>query len=463
LSLLAGAACVAALLVAGWWPMRAWAPGLAGPTLTGRMSVAFALGAAIAGLVLVLLSALGMPAHPAVLGVLALGSALLLRGRPGAEPAAPASPAATADPAGGVARLPRGFAALLLVVALVSTGASVGLPFRSDGSKFWAPRARDLAEVGAAHAPSLHDPGRLGVHRNYPLLVPALMAPAFTLSPPDAVAGPKLVLAALTLALLGVLAVQLLRCGARGGLLLLVFATLPFLVGTDVRESAVSGGFVDSAEALFLLLVVAGAEALRRGAAQGADRTLLVTGLFGAALASTKLEGAAELGLVAIAWLLTGPLRRPVLPWLALVLLLWVPTLVIRAGASPEEAGFTAESLTDGSTLLARGVPVLAGVGSLLLDVSCFGLLPPLVLLWLLPRAGAPEARGTRTFALWLLAGAAGFLLVSYLATTMHTGRHIHTSAHRLAWHWLPALALLAARVRADGGERPASPARVPS
>jgi hypothetical protein len=284
------------------------------------------------------------------------------------------------------------------------------------------------------------------------------MAPAFALSPPDAASGPKLVLAALNLALIGVLAAQLLRCGARGRMLLLVCMTLPFLVGTDVRESAVSGGFVDSAEALFLLVVVIGAEALRRGAGAvaepaGASQALVLTGLCGAALVSTKLEGAAELAIVALAWLFTGPVRAPVVRCLLLAALLSLPTLLIRSGVSADEVGFTAENLTDGSTLTARGVPVLAGLGGMLLDVSCFGLLPPLLLLWLLPRApGAPE-RGTRAFALWLLAGAAGFLLMSYLATTMHAGRHIHTSAHRLAWHWLPALAFLAARVRA-GGER---------
>ena len=77
---------------------------------------------------------------------------------------------------------------------------------------------------------------------------------------------------------------------------------------------------------------------------------------------------------------------------------------------------------------------------------------PLLLLLWLLPQAAGP-ARATRCFALWLLVGAVVFLMLSYLATNMQAARHIQTSAHRLAWHWLPALAWLVAQLRA--GEAP--------
>jgi len=319
-------------------------------------------------------------------------------------------------------------------VALLGTGAAAGTPFRSDGSKFWAPKARELARFGAREAPSLHDPLRLGVHREYPLLVPALLAPVFAASPPDATSGAKLVLAALQLALLGSLTTLLRREGAAGLLLLAAVGSVPLLVRLDVRESLVAGGYADGADALFLLGLVACVARLRESGGRG---TLVAGALFAGALASCKLEGAVELLVVLGAWAICGPRRSRLLPLVLGALVLTLPTLVLRAGVAADEPGFRLEHLLDGQALLARLPPVALGIARLLLDASCFGLL----LLLLALRLAQPG----QGFARWLALGAVALLLASYLATTMDAARHMQTSAHRLAWHWLPALALLLA------------------
>jgi hypothetical protein len=119
-----------------------------------------------------------------------------------------------------------------------------------------------------------------------------------------------------------------------------------------------------------------------------------------------------------------------------------VPTILLRAGVAPDEPGFEPARLLAGDVLGARGLPVVAGVARLALDASCLGLLPALVAVQL--------ARPGQRFGRLVAAGAVAFLLLSYLATTMDAQRHMQTSAHRLAWHWLPALVLLAAAARPD-------------
>ena len=421
MSLAAGALLVALLVAAGWWPSRALLPWLAGGGIATRLSAACACGAALTGLVQVALGLFGVPAGWAAPGVLAALSLLA-----GARVAVATAP----EPL-----LPRGLAALLLAVGLLGTGAAVGTPFRSDGSKFWAPKARELARVGASEAPTLHDAARLGVHREYPLLVPSLLAPVFAVSPPDATSGPKLVLAALQLALLGLLAATLRRHGARGLVLLAAVGSAPLLVLLDVRESAVSGGYVDGADALFLLGVVACIARLRAGDATRG--TAAAAALFGGALLSTKVEGAVELGIVLAACALCRPWRPVLLPLAAGALALAVPTILLRAGVAPDEPGFEPARLLAGDVLAARALPVAAGVARLALEASCLGLLPALLAVQL--------ARPGQAFGRLIAAGAVAFLLLSYLATTMDSQRHMQTSAHRVAWHWLPALTLLAA------------------
>jgi len=477
-SLAVGMICVAAWVVAGWWPMRTWGAALAGPRWYGRVALACALGAAITGLVQVLLSACGIAAGAVVPCALAALSLLCHRRGRARQPIVEATP-------GGVVALrqqiepglPAWLAALLVGVALVSLAAAAGTPFRSDGSKFWAPKARELSQVGAREAPSLHDPARLGVHRGYPLLVPVLLAPVFALSPPDATAGPKFALGALGLALLGVLAVLLPRCGTRGFVLLAAFAAMPLLTSLDVRESAAASGFVDGVDALFLLLLVVAVERLREsqeqhgtaraGSGAGAaalvdlraDSGLALAALAGAALASTKLEGAVEAVIVFGAAWAVGPRRGALLAAGGAALLLAVPTLVIAAGVTPAEPGFSLARLADPALWQARLLPVLTGLLGLLVDVSSFGLLPLLLVVLACGRDGASAAapvtadtacrhaaRRRQLLGLLLGGGALTFVLVSYLSTNMQAERHIDTSAHRLLWHWLPAVTWLVAR-----------------
>jgi hypothetical protein len=337
---------------------------------------------------------------------------------------------------------------LLLVVAAVSIGAAVGTPFSADGVRIWSAKSRDLALDGASLAPSLHDPDRFGVHRAYPLLVPALLAPAFAWSGPDAAAGPKLVLAALNAAIIGVACALLRRSGPRGLGLLAALVTVPILASLEVRESAVSGGYADSTDALFLLLAVVGLQRLQ--AADRPGQPALLMAVAGAALISTKLEGGAELLIALTAAFLAGWRRAWALGGAALAVLLATPTFVIKAGVVAGDEGFDLALLLEPQALLARAVPVATGLFGLAIDASSFGLLPLLLLAWLLPRvppsAPAPQ-RALRAFTLWTVAGALGFLALAYLTTGMVPGRHIYTSAHRLAWHWLPALTWLVAQL----------------
>jgi hypothetical protein len=438
LSLWVGALFVLSMTAAGWWPMLRLAGAWAGPSRLERGSVALALGAAATGLCQLALSAAGVPSAAVVPATLAAASLLLCRFAPGeVQPAEPAAPLAA------------WVRVLLLAVALVSLGAAIGAPFSADGVRIWAAKSRDLALAGASEAPSLHDPERFGVHRRYPLLVPSLLAPVFAHAPPDAAAGPKLVLAALNLALVGVLSALLRRCGPRGLALLPAAASAPFLLNLEVRESAVAGGYADSTDALFLLLVVAALLRLRSEVRPA--RALLLLGLTGAALLSTKLEGGVELLIALAAATLAGGRRGAVLGGGALALLLSAPTLLIRAGVAAGDEGFDLSSLIEIPVLLARAVPVASGLAGLLVDASSFALLPALLLLWLLQRApdGPPTAqqRAVRAFGLWVIAGALAFLAVAYLTTWMIPSRHVYTSAHRLAWHWLPALAVVVARL----------------
>jgi hypothetical protein len=338
--------------------------------------------------------------------------------------------------------LPRLLAALLLIVAVVGTTASAGLPFRSDGGKFWAPRARALGLVGATDAPNLHNPARLAYHREYPLLVPVLLAPVFTATAQDATAGPKLMLAALQLALLAVMASLLGREGRHGRWLLVAFATMPLLVSLDVRESGVAGGFVDGVLALLLLMLVAAVQRVRLGQDNGRGVALSI--LLGAALVATKSEGVAALAILCVAWFLVGPRRTPVWAVLAGAAVLSLPTLLIQADVVPDPPGFELGRLLDPGVLHARALPVAAGLAGQLFNVSAFGLAPlALVVAWF----GGGKAASTRSRAWlgWMVLGVCAFLALSYLTTNMQAARHIHTSAHRLIWQWLPAATWLLA------------------
>jgi len=441
-SLAAGLAIVALLVATGWGPAaRQPASGVA-----GRLARAFAWGAAIVGLVQLALGVLGVRAGlaaPLVLG--GAGLAAAWRGRGTAR-------RARVDEARSGLVAPRALWTVALACLLVGASATAGLPLRADGRTFWAPKARELSRVPAAEAPMLRDPTRLAMHRDYPLLVPALLAPAFGLAPDDAQAGPKLVLYAFVAAGAVLLVDRLGRGGARAQALALAFVTMPILVRTEVRESIAVAGYVDAPLALFVLMLVDAVDRWRMGALAGGasarptpavDRAGAC--LFGAACVATKLEGATALAVVATAWALAGPRRLPVLGVVAAAIVLASPSIALVQGVPADNAIVERGWLTDPSVWTARIVPVVAGLLGLLVDASRFALLP-LLLVTCWPRG--PR----RAFCSWMALGLLAVMALAYVGTTMHVGRHVYTSAHRLAFQWLPALVLLAGLAARDEG-----------
>lgn len=431
MSLAVGVGIVLLQLAIGWWPATRLGASLVGDRI-GRMGLALILGGAITGVVQVAVLACDRPATIAVPAALAVGSLLgllLTRSRPAVGRAAPP--------------LPRLLLALLGVVLVLSTSAAVGLPFTSDGTKFWAPRARELMQTGALSAPSLHDDSRLAFHRDYPLLVPALLAPAFAHSPPDAMTGPKLVLHSALIGMLLLVCSRLGAAGRRGWWLAAALLVVPAWTKVEVRESAVAAGYVDATLAGLLVVLVLCVEALRSPGVTRRAAPLLLGCLSAGALASTKLEGGVAALIVLVAWGLSRPrdLGRVAL-LLTGAAVISAPTWYLRTVVLPGESALVMEFLTDPTQLLARSLPVLAGVGGRLLDTSAFGLLP-LLLLALGGTALARDGVRRHAFIVWLVLGVAGFLLVAYLGTSMTVDRHIYTSCHRLVLQWLPALALL--------------------
>lgn len=418
----------------GWLPARLLMPVERGLL---RAAAAVALGGAITGLVQVALSAVGVPSLSISVVVLAVGSLLLARlgaWRPAVMQAAPP--------------FPRALLAVIVAVALVSSAVAWGHPFKGDGGKFWGPRARELSRDAAVSAPALHDELRLAFHREYPLLVPALLAPAFAHSSQDAHAGPKLLLHGFTLSLLLLGAAQVARAGARGPLLALLLVSVPAFTSLDLRESAVAGGYMDAVAALYLLLVV-GAVQRMRASEPGLGAAALLA-LSGAALVGTKLEGAVELLIILVAWALCGPRRRALLPACAALAVLVVPGAWLQWGVIADPSG------TDLSLLSAWGsrLPkLLLGLGAALIDVSALGLLPLALLLSCLQQRGQRDSRQglwPLSFGATLALGLLAFLTLVYLTTLMALDRHLYTSLHRLLLHWLPAFALLAASRRGE-------------
>ncbi|MCB9896510.1 MAG: hypothetical protein H6825_00775 [Planctomycetes bacterium] len=459
MSVASGVFALALLVATGWWPMRAFGARLAGDGLGGRIGLALALGAAATGFVQLVLSLLGLATGWFASGVLAVASLALVAARVGSsDDGRSPRPRAEAEVVTRARRLDRLVIGVVLVVACVSCFAGVGTPFRADGGKFWAPRARELAVHPVAEAPSLVDADAIGFHRDYPLLVPLLLAPVFERSPPDATSGPKLVLAGFACALLLLAGSLLLREGPAGRLLLLAFGTLPAWTSLDVRESLVAGGYVDVPLALFLLVLVDAVDRVRRGVCCAGD--VVLAAIAAGALVATKLEGAAELVIVLVAWMLAGP-RRGLVGWIVGgAALLAVPTLLLRGVALSSPPIADPGLLLDGGALLARSLPLLAGLAAIAFDASVFGLLP-LLLVAVAWRARPALGR----FVPLLVLGMLAFMACVYLATTMHLGRHLLTSAHRLAFHGLPALCVLVARGArladepAQGGSEDASAA----
>lgn len=440
-SLAVGAFFTLCSLLAGWGPMRRLAPRDLGAL--GRCAWSAAAGAALVGLVQILLGAFGVPASGVVPVALAVASTLWALAQRRAHRASLVD----------VPPLPRWVVVVFALVVVTSSGVAVGLPFTSDGSKFWAPRAREMVEFGASEMPTLHDEDRVGFHRRYPLLVPAVMAPAFAHSPQDAMSGPKLSLHLFTIALLAFVTDRLGRGGVRSRALLVALLAMPTWTLLKVRESAVAAGYVDAVVALWLVLIVD--EILRDGASR---RSVGVMAAFAGAAWATKYEGIVTVTVALLAWVLASPATwRRAVAVVAGAAVLALPTVVIQQGSVEDASIVDLSLLLDVDMLVGRSVPVLAGFFARLLDVSAFGFLPLLLVAWL-PAAWSTRAGGAfpRRLSLWLVLGVFGWFTMIYLVTTMNVGRHVYTSGHRLLLQWLPAVALVAAAVVTPDGEEEA-------
>lgn len=408
----------------------------ASPTLgpIGVSGLAYGIGISITGVSQLALSAFGVPTQwmvPTILAIASLGATAVVTRRKPTE-SAPASNS-----------LPRRRRLLVAcgVPVLIGVVAAAGTPFQSDGSSIWGPKAREMARAGATEMPSLHEAERLGIHRAYPLLVPALLAPVFDVSPQDAAAGPKLVLAAANVAVIFLLGSVVLRQAPQARLLVLVVCLAPVLTGLNPRESPAIGGHVDGVLAHLVLVHVYLTRCLlpqRRWLAP-----CILAGVVGAAVGSAKLEGAVIVLVVLASEVLAHGMSRRVVLSFAITVLGWLPSIVIAAGVVNEGIGFDLRHLVDLEVLRARWPTVVLGLADLMLDASSFLLLPCVLILWTWGGRVSPERRQFFLIALAILL----FLLVSYFCTAMNAGRHMHTSAHRLLWQWLPALTLLAALV----------------
>lgn len=460
MSALVGLLLVALAVAAGWVPARGQP--CDGPA--ARLARAFAWGAALIGLVQLLLGWLGVRATlavPLALGVLLPAAAWLAGARRASRAGGAQAGVVRAGRVTRDARVratavalpglvsPRALGIVASACLLVGASATAGLPFRTDGSTFWAPKARELSRVAADETPMLRDPTRLAMHRDYPLLVPALLAPAFGIPPQDAQAGPKLMLYASVAAIALLLADRLGRGGARAQALALAFVTMPCLVRTEVRESIAVAGFVDAPLALFVLMAVDAIQRVRTSRLP-ARLDVIAAGVFGGALVATKLEGATALAILLAAWALCGPRRAAIAVVAPLALLLAAPSLALVHDVASDGAIVEARWLLDPAMWGARAVPVLAGLLGLLVDASRFGTLGLLLLLcW-------PRGPG-RAFATWVALGFLAVMALAYVGTTMHVGRHVYTSAHRLAFQFLPALVLLAGLSARDAASRAAA------
>ena len=401
-------------VLTGWGPTRRFAPRDLGGL--GRFAWSTAIGAALTGQVQVLLGACGVAAGQEVPIVLAVASTLWAwrQGRVETRVDGP---------------LPSWVVAAFAVVVVVSSGVALGLPFTSDGSKFWAPRAREMVEFGAIDMPTLHEEELVGFHRRYPLLVPAVMAPAFAGSPRDATSGPKVMLHLFTVALLAFATDRLGRRGPRGRALLVALLAMPTWTQLKIRESAVAAGYVDAVVALWLVLIVD--EILRDGASR---RSLAVMAFAAGAAWATKYEGIVTVIVLLLAWLLASPARwRSALTVVVGAALLAVPTVVIQQTSLPDASIVDLGLLTDVDMLFGRSVPVLVGFGARVLDVTAFGFLPLLLVVWL-PAAWRDERAdaATRRLSIWLVLGVFGWFTTIYLLTTMNVGRHVNWLSYLL-------------------------------
>lgn len=380
--------------------------------------------------------------------LLLLAAPLLFWKRTRAPTAPPASPGSTAP----ISPLLLAVCILgLAVFALIFLEHSVRYPDGGwDASAIWNLRARALTRAGSDLA-LVFPPHEQVPHSDYPLLLPGLIAHAWSALGAESLWVPPLLAALFCTALLALLPAALAdksgsRAGAYGLLLLL---------GTPTLLTRAISQYADVPLAAFLLAATALAARALASADGAGQRLLALAGLAASLAAWTKNEGLVALLLLA-ALLSAAALRSPeatgrfrgllafLLGALPVLLLLgwfklrWAPANDLVA--STTAAGLTAR-LLDPSRLLLIALAFLQR----LWRFEEWGIALPLVMLswpalWWRRRKGRKEPSPQPAQAL-LLRLSLLLPLVSaaiYLATPSELSGHLESSLDRLLLQWWP-------------------------
>jgi hypothetical protein len=341
----------------------------------------------------------------------------------------------------------------LAVFALIFLEHSVRYPDGGwDASAIWNLRARALARAGSDLA-QVFPPDEQVPHPDYPLLLPGLIAHAWSALGAEAIWVPPLVAALFCAALLALLPAALAassgpRAGAFGLLLLL---------GTPALLTRAISQYADVPLAAYLLAAAALAARGLSATDTERPRLLLLAGLAASLGAWTKNEGLVSLLLLAavLAWpALRAPERRrwrdagtfllgavPVLLLLAWFKLRWAPTNDLVANTTT--AGLAAR-LLDPSRLAVIGWAFLQR----LWRFGDWGLALPLVVLswpvrwWQRRHEPTHPAQPAQTLLLRLSVLLPLAYAAIYLATPSELHTHLESSLDRLLLHWWP-IALL--------------------
>jgi hypothetical protein len=337
-------------------------------------------------------------------------------------------------------------AAGLAVFALIFLEHSVRYPDGAwDARAIWNLRARALARAGSDLA-LVFPPGEQVPHPDYPLLLPGLIAHAWSALGAESAWAPPLCAALFCAALLALLPAAL---ATTSGPLAGAFGLL-LLLGTPTVLTRAISQYADLPLAAFLLAAAALAARALSGADEGRPRLLLIAGLASSLGAWTKNEGLVSLLLLAalLAWaalrapdagrfrdvaaFLLGAL--PVLLLLGWFKLRWAPVNDLVAASSA--AGLRARLLDP-----SRAAVIAWAYLRQLWRFEDWGVALPLVALswpalkWM-GRKEAPRPAQTllARYALLLPLAYAGI----YLATPSELHGHLDSSLDRLLLHGWP-------------------------
>ena len=449
--------------------------GLGGPEALGYALLA---GAAVAALLVVVLSPVRQVSAWTVGGGLLLVAVIgLVRGRGAAEGDGPGSGEGEA-PAGDAldGSTPKDWLAFLpalAVVALTVHLAALRPVWNVDAQRRWVLHAQWTAHYDTAVPEEVALPALATSHPSYPPLVSGLAAVALDLgADPDR--GLRPLFPGFLLALVAIaFGFAHRRAGPRvAALVALALALTPALSHTDRLGLGAGAAHADVALAAYLTgvlaLVLSGLDRGRAGEEPDGDApnlgklsipgTWTLTAVLAVGAAWTKNEGLVYVALAlvatAIGCLASPSLRRHgrtlALPTLAAIGagLLW--KLVARAmpvaeGEDYVSGGIVAVVLGG----LERLPTILARLGAEFADLTLWGTLwcaalPLALVASLLPRPGASLARRAVP-GLWLLLGLA-LVVAAYLATGWKGGRYevlMDVSLARLIAHHAPLVALL--------------------